>query len=246
MVTRRNLTSFGGETDTLAFLPQKADTYTDYISNPIFNQFLNQFESINYEYTISSFITVDGTRHFSQPLSIQAKPENDITVEPIPTNFVASDDLPDHVKLCWDWEAAKQSEFVIFRGETPIDTVAWTVRAYYDYDAPSSSNIEYQIASYSQGVLSAKVKALGGLRNEDTYMTISGTVYDQSSTAGVPDVLMRFRNLGGYSFNDVPKLVGRTIFMSASSNEAVFPSTSGGANAFDFGTFSVGAQKEYC
>ncbi len=235
---RRDITN-GGSSDLIATLPGSIERFDDFLSNPVFNLFLDDYVTTDYEYTLRAYFDIDSSRYYSQALSIDAKPLNGGTNEPLPVNFTASKDIPGHIKLCWEWNAAKQSEFIIYRDTVAIDTLPPTARAYYDYDAPSDPTVLYKITSLFNSNESEYVLAEGRLPSN---MRIEGRISNVTTGAGLEGVNVRYRNqsefngiaegvyqgstltdaTGSYYFDDIPHTPGLQYQINIFSNNADF------------------------
>lgn len=238
-VFRRDVTN-NTNFESIAELPKNAKSYNDYISNPVFNIFYNQYETIQYEYAVRSYLTINDERYYSPLQAISAKPLSGSTEEPIPTNFIASEDISGHIKLCWEWLPAKQSEFIIYRDSIALDTLPFTARAFYDYDAPNDPVVPYFIESYFDGNTSEKAGAEGRMAS---FVNITGRVYNQIDGSGKEGVILYYKNEssagisedtytdyastdlnGRYTFNDVPNINGLDLLIIASGDNVDFNS----------------------
>ncbi|MDF1695739.1 MAG: hypothetical protein P1U56_07915 [Saprospiraceae bacterium] len=238
-LTRRDITN-GGTTDIIAELAAGVNTYDDFLSNPVFNLFFDEYISTNYEYTLRAYFDIDTTRYYSQPLSINAKPLDGAVEEPIPTNFMASKDIPGHIKLCWDWTPTKPSEFIVYRDTLPLDTVPSDGRAYYDYDVPEDPTVLYKLTSLFNGVESQPALAIGRM---PLNTQIHGRIANINSGAGIEGCTVYYRNqsnaslglsfsqyegttttdgTGYYSFDDIPKIPGVVYQINVFRNNADF------------------------
>ena len=221
----------GQTPEVIATLPANNEEYNDFISNPVYDVFFDLYDDIDYEYAVNAFITVEGVKHYADPITTIAGPIAGTTSQPLPFDFMASRDLPGQIKLCWDWNAALQSEFVIFRGEDLVAILPHSARSFYDYDAPEGIDVPYTIQSRFQGEFSQAIRAEGYI---PTLVTITGRVTNDTTGEGLADVNMSyfsgffppystfdFENAvstdatGFYVFNNVPSIEGLPITIKA-------------------------------
>jgi len=261
-ITRRD-TLMGSLTKVIATLPAQSHTYNDFLTNPIFDLFFNQYVTMNYEYGLRAYFDIDTTRYYSDPLFIKAKPLDGATNEPLPTNFVASKDIPGHIKLCWEWNATKPSEFVIYRDTVALDTMPSTARAYYDYEAPAEPSVLYKITSLFNGNESEAVLAEGRM---PANMRFRGRIANIYSGVGLEGVNVYYKNLentgsgitqgtfsgvttsdatGNYYFEDIPKTAGLDYEISVFSNNADFNTDENSYESFASTTISILDDNEY-
>lgn len=204
-------------------------TFTDYINNPPFNAAV--------PYQVKSYRIVDGMYFYSTAATTSATPTAGTNNPQLPTNFVASNDIPDHVKLSWNYPAFLLSTFTIYRDGVPIATdLATTSRAYYDYDAVPGVKHLYAITAKYQANTSQQVKAQGMRRS---LKNISGKVLTALTGLGVPNVCITATatnyyaktftdSTGYYRLESVPDITGLMISLLASapnSDIAVNPQT---------------------
>jgi len=261
-LSRRDITN-GGTSELIATIPGSIEKYDDFLSNPVFNLFLDDYVSTDYEYTLKAYFDIDTSRYYSQSLSINAKPLDGATNEPLPTEFVASKDIPSHIKLCWEWNAAKQSEFIIYRDTVAIDTLPPTARAYYDYEAPSDPTVLYKITSLFNGNQSEYVLAEGRLTSN---MRIQGRISNFTSGVGLEGVNVLYRNQGDFSlglpqglyegstltdatgnyyFDDIPHTPGLTYQIKIFSNNADFAASEFAYNSFGGSFIPITSETDY-
>ncbi|MFT4535889.1 MAG: hypothetical protein ACI9P5_003259 [Saprospiraceae bacterium] len=259
-LTRRDITN-GGTAQLIATLSQKTDNYDDYLSNPIFNLFLDDYVTTDYEYSLRAYFDIDTTRYYSVPLNLNAKPLNGDINEPLPTNFTASKDIPGHIKLCWEWNATKPSEFIIYRDTVAIDTMPTTARAYYDYDAPSDPSVLYKVTSIHSGNESEYVLAEGRM---PANMRITGRISNFYTGVGLEGVNIFYTNLegpgitagefqgvtdsdlsGNYYFDDIPKTPGYEYQVKAFSNNVDFNADENLYESFDSASITIAISNEY-
>lgn len=224
--------------ESIADLPANSKSYQDFVHNPQFDIFFNQYRDIQYHYAIRGYLDIDTSRYYSPEQIISAKPLTGSTQEPIPTNFMASDDIAGHIKLCWEWLPAKQSEFIVYRDTTPLDTLPFTARAYYDYDAPTRPSVEYAVASYFASNTSEKAYATGSIPTESH---LRGRVYNAYDGSGIAGVTIYYKNIssagyasntftahtttnavGEYAFESFPQIPGLKLFVFASGDNVDF------------------------
>jgi len=105
-----------------------------------------------------------------------------------PQNFMASRDLPNHVKLCWEYLDFVQSEFEIYRNQVLIAVLPVGSRSYYDYTAdPFDHSIRYRVRAKIQGVFS---KYVGASADIIDYKMIFGSVTDSNTGLGIENVII--------------------------------------------------------
>ena len=201
--------------------------FTNYINNPPFNS------AVPYE--VRSFRVIDEVYYYSAATTASATPLAGTNDPQLATNFIASTDIPDHVKLSWTYPAFLLSTFNIYRDGVPIATnLPTTSRAYYDYNAtPGVSHVYAIEASYLMNT-SQQVKAEGMRRS---LKAISGKVITALGGQGVPNVCIvatatnyyakRFTDSTGYyrfeSVPDINNLMISVEVQAPNSNIAVNP-----------------------
>jgi len=239
-VTRENTTQFLPE-ELLADLPILTQSYSDYVTNPVYDLFSELDVDVAYKYGVRSYTLVDGVRYYSDAEFANGSPTSISSDEPIPTEFVASTDIPSHIKLCWEWTTPKQSTFLLYRDTIQIAELPFTARAYYDYDAPADPSVEYRIISRHSGNESASAYAEG--RRSGITLDLYGRVENAISATGVPGVNLRYYNkadallevaegqysgiietdiTGNYQFDDIPYIQDMKVYIEASSDMADF------------------------
>lgn len=153
-------------------------SYTDYINNPPYTSAV--------PYQVKSYRIVDGVYYYSTAATTSATPTAGANNPQLPSNFVASNDIPDHVKLSWTYPEFLLSTFTIYRDGTPIAAnLPTTSRAYYDYGALPGVKHLYAIEAKYQTNTTQQVKAEGMRRS---LKTISGKVITALAGLGVPNV----------------------------------------------------------
>lgn len=164
--------------DSLALISVGQTSFTDYI---------NTTNTVNYR--LKAFRTLGGTHYFSNTTTATAVPlGEEVDLQTFPTNFIASTDIPNHVKLCWEYPEFAFSEFVLKRNGQVIANLPRTTRAYYDYDAPKTPEVIYSIQAHYEGDLSQEVFTAGSLRY---FRSINGRVHRVNSYEGIANVLIR-------------------------------------------------------
>ncbi|MEL6988719.1 MAG: carboxypeptidase-like regulatory domain-containing protein, partial [Bacteroidota bacterium] len=236
-LSRRDITNNGAK-ELIASIPFSDNNYTDYINNPVYNAFFDAYVDVNYEYALKAFRIVDDSIYYSNEVLTNGAPLPGSTLEPLVTNLEASNDIINHVKVCWDWEAAKQSEFIIRRNGKVLDTLPPSSRAYYDYNASPALNHVYGVSSLHQSNESEIVYTTGQLKGT---AIVRGQVINKQSGAGVADikVFLEDKNLngvfllstltndaGGYQFTGLPNIDTASFEVIAYSMSADFDSTS--------------------
>ncbi|MEM6318314.1 MAG: LamG-like jellyroll fold domain-containing protein [Bacteroidota bacterium] len=169
----------GNAGDTLAYLNAGATTYTHYANNPAVN-------NINYE--LKAYREVAGERYFSTSRTTTGSPAAGSVNPRLPENVTASDDLPNHIKLCWEYPAFVLAEFIILSGTDTLAVMPPTARAYYDYTAPNGQLLEYSVIARYENSVAQPVK-VAGMRK--SFKRAQGRVYKNDSRKGVPNVLIK-------------------------------------------------------
>ncbi|MBC7885993.1 MAG: hypothetical protein H7X99_10995, partial [Saprospiraceae bacterium] len=109
-----------------------------------------------------------------------------------PQNFMASRDLPNHVKLCWEYLDFVQSEVEIYRNEVLITVLPVGSRSYYDYTAdPFDHSIRYRIRAKRLGVFS---KYVGASADIIDHKMVFGTVIDSNTGLGIKNAIIWLDN----------------------------------------------------
>ncbi len=142
-----------------------------------------------------------------------------------PQNVMASRDLPNHVKLCWEYLDFVKSEFEITRNNVVIDNLPVGSRSYHDYTAdPSDHQIAYKIRATQAGQFSQYVGAVGDIID---HKMVFGTITDTDTQLGIANVAINTTingvvtivaetdSSGYYSFYLPNELVGNTVSMAA-------------------------------
>ena len=261
-LTRRNITD-GGAAELIATLPASTQDFDDFISNPVYNLFLDTYVNSSFEYQLRAYFDIEGLRYYSAPLSITGGPLAGTVVEPLPSNLTASDDIPGHIKLCWEWTATKPSQFIVYRDSIPLDTLPTSARAYYDYEAPEDPEVLYKVSSLFNGNESQKVLATGRM---PANMRFYGRITNQNSGSGVAGVNVRYSNLGNftqgiqaeefsgivmtdaagnYYFDDIPHTPGYQYQIKVFSNNVDFAESELLYQSFDSEIFTVGTDRAY-
>lgn len=138
-------------------------------------------------YKLYLFSRYEGVEYLSSSF---ASTTANITIAPgtlyAPQNFMASRDLPNHVKLCWEYLDFVQSEFEIYRNEVPIAVLPVGSRSYYDYTAdPFDHSIRYRVRAKRLGVFS---KYVGASADIIDHKMIFGSVIDSNTGLGIENV----------------------------------------------------------
>ncbi|MFK7935609.1 MAG: hypothetical protein AB8G22_18990, partial [Saprospiraceae bacterium] len=167
------------DNDSLAVITAGATQFTDYITNPTAND-----QTVNYE--LKAYRLLNGIRYLSAASQASAIITAQNNTFPLtPTNVTASSDIPNHIKVCWDYPVFGFSEFVIRRNGTVLATVPTDSRAYYDYAAPKSDAVEYSVQARFNNSNSPEAYAVGRLKY---FRTLSGRVLKDQSGGGVNGV----------------------------------------------------------
>lgn len=219
----------GGAVDSVGTTNVGTYAFTDYVNNPPFNS------AIPYE--VKSYRVIDEVFYYSASATTSATPLVGTSNPQLPTNFIASSDIADHVKLSWNYPAFLLSTFTIYRDGIAIaNALPTTSRAYYDYDAMPGVKHVYAIEATYLANTSQQVKASGMRRS---LKTISGKVVTALTGLGVPNVSIiatatnyyassMTDSTGYYRFDGVPDVTGLVISLQAqapNSNIAVNPQT---------------------
>ncbi|MBK9256266.1 MAG: hypothetical protein IPM42_12325 [Saprospiraceae bacterium] len=140
-----------------------------------------------HNYKLYLYSLYEGVEYLSSSF---ASTTANITIAPgtlyAPQNFMASRDLPNHVKLCWEYLDFIQSEFEIYRNEVLIAVLPVGSRSYYDYTAdPFDHSIRYRVRAKLQGVFS---KYVGASADIIGYKMVFGTVINSNTGLGIKNV----------------------------------------------------------
>lgn len=215
----------------LATLAAGASSYTDYASNPP--------NSAAFNYEIQTFRTIEGEKFYSNAISVNAGPLAGDSTPFLPFNFTASTDLPNHIKLCWNYDPGSTSTFILKRNGTTIANLPTETRSYYDYDAPQAPIVHYSIIADFEGDQTQEIKTAGRLKS---FRRISGKVSKANTLQGVPHVRITAQDdMGGtlyyaqtetdsagyYQLTDVPALDNIDVTVTADADNSDF--TNGGA-----------------
>jgi len=219
-----NLDSIG----SLAY--QVKNSFVDYTYNPPV--------TTNMDYGVATKRIVEGQIYYSDTIILTANPPiQDGNVATLLENFTASRNISNHIKLCWEWTSnSVQSPFVIRKEGLIIDTLDFTMRTYYDYNAEIGTDIEYSIEALGfpgSPLNYQEVFALGFVPN---FRTLSGRVYKQEIFSGIPNARIDLNIIensqnkyqsftetdasGYYSFIDIP------YNSSGMNNELIVTATS--------------------
>lgn len=187
------------------------------------NQYLYETPNKNQEHTyeVKAYRRVNGEIFYADD-TIERKGTATYTSADVrmPEKFTASDDLPNVIKICWEYPPFALSTFKIYKNkrqagnsELPIfsnnladaDLIAelpTTARAFYDYDAPRGQQERYIILAEYEGDESTKAVAFG---YKSCANRLSGRVYTQNKQAGVPNTRVRATNddYTAYAVTDV-------------------------------------------
>ncbi|MFK7935332.1 MAG: hypothetical protein AB8G22_17595, partial [Saprospiraceae bacterium] len=143
------------------------------------------------DYEVKAFRIIDGITYYSAGKMTSGTPQGNGDNSPaLPTNVTASTDIPNHIKICWDYPNFIFSDFVIKRNGVVIANVGTEARAYYDYDAPKADEVIYSVQADYQGDLSQEALAVGRLKY---YRSLSGRVQKAQSGRGVGSVVIEVR-----------------------------------------------------
>lgn len=167
------LTVFRNGTDSLIVINQNVTTFSDEL--PI--------QGINYDYSVRSFRRVEGQIYYSVPTTVSAVKTSTWSGSPIiPAQFSATEDLPNVVKLCWEYPEFALSTFEIRREGTVIATLPTTARAYYDYDAVQGQSYNYSIRAVYNSNSTDWLAARG---QKSCANRLSGRVYSSTKKIGL-------------------------------------------------------------
>ncbi|MGK0315183.1 MAG: hypothetical protein ACI86M_001411 [Saprospiraceae bacterium] len=204
-------------------------------NNIFINDYLNtpsntgeEFDNVVYE--LKSFRVINGEQFYSSPASIVSGPLAGFVDPILPTNFTASTNIANHVKLCWDYDNAVFSEFIIRRGAEILDTLPYTARTYYDYDAQSIQvytieaiyqNNNAQLV-YTQGGLYFKNQIEGRVVKNISGIGVSGAQITASNSSGWYHAVTYTDSAGYYQFNEIPNIEGLTVDLTANAQNSDF------------------------
>ncbi|MEM1327448.1 MAG: LamG-like jellyroll fold domain-containing protein [Bacteroidota bacterium] len=191
----------------------------------------NETNNNSVKYRLRAYKTIDGVRYYSDPNLQNVTLTFDANQTNVPLNFTASKDVPDHIRLNWDYTDAVASEFEIFRDDALIATLPVGTRSYYDYDALNNGQfVDYQIRAKEDDGNTIKFSRKtgdNGRRNDP--FSIFGQVRHPATGIGIPNVLIRYKAgsvqfvqaaitdaSGFYYLDDIyPKVAGDVIEIKA-------------------------------
>lgn len=111
-----------------------------------------------------------------------------------PQNVLASRDLPNHVKVCWEYLDFIKSRFIIYKDDEVLDTLSVGARSYYDYAAaPANHAVEYKVKAINEGQSSRYSGAVGDMINP---IMIYGRLQDLNNMIGISDAEVKIEVQG--------------------------------------------------
>lgn len=187
-------------------------------------------QTVTSTFGVRTFRVVAGKRYFSNPITANAKPLASTTNPVLATKFKASQDLPNHIRLSWEYPAYVSSTFKIYRDNVPLATLGTTVRDYQDYTAVNGVTHLYHIQAINGTTASQKVGAWGRVKS---ILQLSGMVASTTGKVGMPNVDItasapnfyvhtRTDSAGYYYIDGLPALVGTTISVLAEGVNSTF------------------------
>ena len=179
-----NFNGFKWYKDGQLFLTTPSNVYFIYDATPNTGTF-------NYE--VRTYREVNGQTFLSDPLSQVVNVNSPDMPLPHPENVIASRDLPNHVKLCWDYPDFIPAKFEIRAISNGIitftDTLPPGTRAFYDYESDLDNPlIRYYIKAIIDTSESKVVFANGDIIDRKS---IYGSVRQASNGLGIPNVDVR-------------------------------------------------------
>ena len=160
-------------TDPLAVLNSGITEYWD--ETPI--------QGLNHTYTVKAFRQVDGNIYYSTGQSVAASTQNWANTPLLPSAFTATDDLPNVVKLCWEYPEFALSTFKVYRNDVEIADLPTTARAYYDYDGDKGVTYKYSLKAIYDTNETPLLHINGRKKCSNR---LSGRVYSNDKKIGVP------------------------------------------------------------
>ena len=209
--------------DTLAWLPAHVRVYKDAMaSSPT---------PVTYTYWISAYRKVGNMRYISTPYGNTGNtmPVNNDNLT-MPMNFMASDNISNHVELSWDYPPYVLSRFFIYRDGVLMDSVANSIHYYYDTSAVVGTKYVYQIRGNYMGKWSAYAADEG---SRVSRMQIQGMASNIEGF-GIPNVRINVRvdsrtvahtqtdSTGYYLISGLPVAAGKLVEVSATKPNARF------------------------
>ncbi len=158
---------------------QYINTFTDFVTNPS--------QTTQEDYGVAAIRDLEGVRYYSDMVSLTSGPPTPGNSVEDFSSFTASRDQANHIKVCWEWESqAAEWRFVILREGVRIDTVTYTARAYYDYEAPEGVDVEYSVYAYYLD--QQETQQLFAVGFVPSGKALSGRIYKRNSGQGLADV----------------------------------------------------------
>lgn len=192
-------------TDT-AWLATGTKVY-DYIFSPPYS-----YGSLSF--TLKNYREADGQKYFSSGVSdngaLAQDTSNGLTN---PTNFSASQEYSNHVRLNWDYPVYLLAQFHIYRDNVRITTLQPDQRVFYDYQAQPGVEYVYQIQAQHQTNRSNRIGDHGRL---SSHKVLSGTATSLEGI-GIPGVQVKAEL----------DLAGQTQIFSAMTDSAGYYRISG-------------------
>lgn len=178
---------------------------------------------------VRTYRIIGGKRYYSNAVIANAKPLAASVNPVLATNFKASQDLPNHIRLSWDYPSYVSSTFKLYRDNALIATLATTVRTYQDYNAVQGVAHQYHIEATNGANTSQRVGAWGSLKS---ISQLSGIV-NTAQKVGMPNVdivasapgfyvLTRTDSAGYYVIDGLPTIPGTTVTVTAEGNNCTF------------------------
>ncbi|MBX7242876.1 MAG: T9SS type A sorting domain-containing protein [Bacteroidia bacterium] len=156
-------------------IPATSNTYTYYTSAT---------SATPITFTVRSHKYINGIKYVSIGISGLgfATGVNSLAL-PIPPQFKASENLPEHIRLKWSYPDYILATFKLYRNGSLIAILPPESREYYDYTAANYQDYLYEIeATYLQNTTLKSASV--GRRN--TLSSLQGKVYAEGSQYGLP------------------------------------------------------------
>ena len=224
------------ELDTLGIVAKGQNTYTNYVNNL----------PASTNYSIKAFRDLNGERYVSAAANTIGGPLVYNSFPELPTNVFATFDIPNHIKLCWDYPIFILSHFNVYRDGVLLGVLPTEARAYYDYSAIPGTTHEYEVEAVNLGNVAQRVGTEGRLRS---IKHLYGKVTTTTSGLGIPNLRVTAEApdyqavtytdaTGYYRFAAIPDFAGTIITVTVEPvNNNILPliktATIGVATAYE-------------
>lgn len=154
---------------------------------------------------------------------------------PIPPQFRASQDLPEHIRLTWNYPVYIYASFKIYRDGALLAVLPGGSREYYDYSAENFLTYIYEIEAVYEENTTLKASATG---KRNALSSLQGRVYAEGSGYGLPFIEVTasatgyfartFTDTSGhYVIENLPVQSSLPVTVTVDGGNTVFTGTSG-------------------